>query len=421
MTILFPANEQYWFLSNLLGTPVMYQNKILGRIKDITALLNESLPRVSALLLTAPGRTLKILPWEMLEVKIHASGKVLLNSKSHELPLFTHASASHVMLRSHLLDRQIVDTAGAKVVRVNDLQLVLRRNILLLNKVDVGFTGLLRRACLLRPFNLLTQFFFEHKLTDNLISWNLVQSVGSEDLLRLRLSQNRLSRLHPADLADIIEDLDFPERARLFKALDIETAADILEETDTKVQLSLLSTVPDSRASDILDQMSPDEAADILQGMDQERAENILRDMEEDQAKDVRTLLTHDQKSAGGLMTTEYLTMGSMATVNQAMDFVREQAGENEVIYYIYVQDRGGGLLGVVSLRDMLLANPNASLASIMTGRPVYVDINADYEEVADMFVKYGLRALPVLDENMHLRGVLRLKALLETVAQRLK
>ena len=421
MATFIPTGEQDWYFSKLLKKPVFYQNQLLGRIKDMLVQVGEGLPRVNAIVLSAPGRAVKALAWEMVGEMPAANAPFILQSETRDLPAFTRPAHSQVLLGGQLLDRQIVDTAGAKVVRVNDLQLVLRRNLLLLNKVDVGFSGLLRRAALLRGFNRFTSVLFEYRLQDNLIPWNLVQAVGSEDLLRLRVSQSRLARLHPADLADIIEDLDPPERARLFKALDIEMAADILEETDSKVQLSLLADMPDSAASDILDQMSPDEAADILQGMDQERAENILRDMEEEQAKDVRTLLTHDQESAGGLMTTEYLTMGPLASAAQAMDYVKEQAGENEVVYYIYVEDREGVLLGVVSLRDLLLAPPDSTLASIMASRPVYVDLDADQEEVADMFVKYGLRALPVLDENMRLRGVLRLKALLETVAQRLK
>ncbi len=408
--------EKIWYFSSLLGRPVYHEGRSIGRIKDFVAQVDERLPKVSAILLSGQGQP--YLRWD--DIVHMEEGRLALHSQA-VAPLTGFSPAfGQVKLRSQLLDRQIVDTAGAKVVRVNDLQLVRRGGQLLLSKVDVGFSGLLRRAGLLGFFNGLFKVLFESRLGDNLIPWNLVQDLGSEDLLRLRLPHSRLARLHPADLADIIEDLDGPERARLFKALDIETAADILEEAEPRVQLSLIEAVADETASDILDQMSPDEAADILQGMDAQRAENILRDMEVEQAKDVRTLLTHDQESAGGLMTTDYFTMDPLTTVQEALEMIKSQAAEKDVVYYVYVQNQRKLLLGVASLRDLILALPSATLASVMTEHPVHVFLDTDQDEVAEMFVKYGLRALPVLDEEHRLRGVLRLKALLETVAQKL-
>ena len=409
--------EKNWFFSQLLGEAVYCQNEKLGRIKDMVVQVDERLPRVVAVLLY--GRDQPFVAWTDV-VRITENGHLRLFIDQPSPATEFSPAFGQVKLRSQLLDRQIVDTAGAKVVRVNDLQMLRRGNQLLLNKVDVGFSGLLRRAGLLKFFNSLFKLLFESRLSDNLIPWNLVQDIGSEDSLRLRLPHSRLSRLHPADLADIIEDLDPPERARLFKALDIETAAELLEEAEPKVQLSLMEAVEDETASDILEQMSPDEAADILQGMDQERAENLLRDMEVEQAKDVRTLLPHDKESAGGLMTTDYFTMAPLTTMEEALGLIKTKAAEKDVVYYVYVQNQRNVLLGVASLRDIILASPQATLASIMAEHPVYVSLDEEPDEIADMFIKYGLRALPVLDEEHRLRGVIRLKALLETVAQKL-
>jgi CBS domain-containing protein len=400
----------------MLGCGLYAGQRLLGRIRDMVVQVDERLPQVSAVMLEKK----RYLPWSN-SIRLRDGGKFALEGKEEDIRDDFSPEFGQVMLRAQLLDRQIVDTAGAKVVRVNDLQLISRGSLLLLNKVDVGFSGLLRRAKLLPCFNLFTKILLESRLQDNLIPWNFVQAMASEDLLRLKLSQSRLTKLHPADLADIIEDLDQPERERLFKALDIETAADILEETEPKLQLSLIETVPDATASDILDQMSPDEAADILQSMDQARAEIILQDMELEQAKDVRTLLRHDQESAGGLMTTDYFTMEPLVEAAQAIAVIKRDAADKDVFYYVYVTDQRNLLLGVVSLRDLILAPPEATLASIMTSRPVYAQLDASVDEVADMFVKYGLRALPVLDADRRLRGVLRLKAMLEAVAQFLK
>lgn len=409
--------EKSCFFSALLDKPVYSNQRMIGRIKDMVVQFSERLPEVNAVLLG--GREQAYIDWQDI-ISIKEGRHFALECEPDSRKLDFTLPFGQVKLRTQLLDRQIVDTAGAKVVRVNDLRMVWRQNRLLLSSVDVGFSGLLRRAGLLTGFNRFLSLLFESRLNDNLIPWNLVQDIGSEDALRLRLPHSRLSRLHPADLADIIESLDPPERARLFKALDIETAADILEEAEPDVQRSLINTVADETASDILEQMSPDEAADILQGMDQERAENILRDMEVEQAKDVRTLLPHDQETAGGLMTTDYFTMDPLTTVGEALELIKKKAADKDVVYYVYVQDQRKALLGVASLRDIILAEPAVTLASIMAEHPVYVYLDAEQDEVADMFVKYGLRALPVLDEEHRLRGVLRLKALLETVAQQL-
>lgn len=325
-----------------------------------------------------------------------------------------------MLLGEHIFDRQIVDTGGAKVVRVNDLLLRRRGKGLILSKVDVGLRGLLRRVGLQGVTEAMLRFIFSYNLGDNLINWNLVQPVGSNDILQLKISQNRLSRLHPADLADIIEDLDGPARERVFKALAVDLVAEVLEETDPKVQVALIRNMPDEQASDILEQMSPDEAADILQNMDAKRARTILQDMEHEQAAHVACLLDHDEETAGGLMTTEFLSLPPDQTVERALDLLRQKSEDLDVIYYVYVEDADGHLLGVVSLRELFNSNPKATLGSIMFTRLVAVQLEDEQDDVAELFAKYGLRAIPVLDKQGRLHGVLRFKALLEAVAPHL-
>lgn len=208
-----------------------------------------------------------------------------------------------ILIRKALLDKQIVDIAGAKVVRVNDLQFRQRNGALVLSKVDVGLRGLLRRVGLQRVTVAVLKWLFGYTLANILINWRLVQPVGSSDILRLKFSQSRLANLHPADLADIIEDLDRPERSRLFRALDIDTAADVLEEANPKVQVSLIQNLPADKASDLLEQMSPSKATDLLQELEEPHAQILLKEMEPEVAEDVRCLLTHDEETAGGITT----------------------------------------------------------------------------------------------------------------------
>jgi len=195
--------------------------------------------------------------------------------------------------------------------------------------------------------------------------------VGSPDILRLKFSQTRLARLHPADLADIIEDLDRPERDRVFRALDIEVAAEVLEEADPKLQVQLIQHMPAETASDVLEQMSPSEATDLLQELEEPHAQTLLQEMEPEAAQDVRCLLTHDEETAGGMMTTSFFSQPPQATVSQALDALRREASDLDVIYYIYVEDQQGQLVGAVNLRELLTSNPQAPLESIMVKRVV--------------------------------------------------
>jgi magnesium transporter len=407
-----------WFLCDLLDQPVVErEGGSLGRLVDLTADVQEHDPPVTGLVILGPRRSRLYLPWNWVEelrpglvgVRPGARGSLSLLER-----------ASGTLLRKALLDKQIVDTAGAKVVRVNDLQLRQRNGVLVLARVDVGLRGLLRRVGLHRIILPALQWLFGYTLPDTLITWRLVQPVGSTDILRLKFSQARLSRLHPADLADILEDLDRPERDRVFRALDIEMAAEVLEESDPRVQVQLIQRLPAEKASDVLEQMSPSAATDLLQELEEPHAESLLKEMEPDAAEDVRCLLTHDEETAGGMMTTSFFSQPPQATVGEALEAMRKEAGDLDVIYYIYVEDQDGHLLGAVNLRELLTSDPNATLESIMERRIVSVPLHAEEADVADLFAKYGLRAIPVVDEGGRIHGVIRFKAILDVVAPHL-
>jgi magnesium transporter len=408
-----------WFLCDILGHPVIErEGGTIGRVVDLTADVGEHDAPVTGLVVTGPQRGRLYLPWTWVSELEAGAVRVRAGARQSLSPFELHPG--EILLRKALLDKQIVDTAGAKVVRVNDLQLRRRNGTLVLARVDVGLRGLLRRVGLNRLILPALRWLFGYTLSDTLINWRLVQPVGSSDILRLKFSQARLARLHPADLADILEDLDRPERARVFRALDIDTAAEVLEESDPKVQVQLIQHLPAEKASDVLEQMSPSEATDLLQALEEPHAQTLLDEMEPEAAEDVRSLLTHDEETAGGIMTTRFFSQPPQVTVAQALDALREEAADLDVIYYIYVEDQDGHLLGVVNLRGLLTNDPNASLESIMERRIVSVPPDADEAEVAELFAKYGLRALPVVDTNGLILGVIRFKAILEVVAPHL-
>jgi Mg/Co/Ni transporter MgtE len=238
--------------------------------------------------------------------------------------------------------------------------------------------------------------------------------------LRLKISQHRLTQLHPADLADIIEELDVHKRSEVFQSLDVETAAETLEETDPKIQVRLIENLNPAQASDIIEEMSPSEAADLLGDLPKDKAEGILKEMEKEIAEDVKELLVHPEEKAGGLMTTSFPSLSPQATVREALDLLRREAESLDLIYYLYVTDSEDHLFGVVSIRDLMVANPQTLLSEVMDTRVVTVGLEGEKEEIADRFAKYGLKAIPVVDEASHIKGVILFKNLLELVAPEL-
>jgi magnesium transporter len=378
----------------------------------------ESYPPVTGVFFLPRGeKKLRRLPWEKI---IKIGDPIVAQTLAPEDPGGAFLAEGELLLKDSLLDKQIVDTHGAKLVRVNDLHLLQVNHTLRLVHVDVGFRGLMRRMGLEKAMDKAFQFFLDYRPPDHLIPWRFVQPLSSPDLLRLKISQHRLTQLHPADLADIIEELDVHKRSEVFQSLDVETAAETLEETDPKIQVRLIENLNPAQASDIIEEMSPSEAADLLGDLPKDKAEGILKEMEKEIAEDVKELLIHPEEKAGGLMTTSFPSLSPQATIREALDLLRREAESLDLIYYLYVTDSEGHLFGVVSIRDLLVANPQTLLSELMDTRVVTVGLEEEKEEIADRFAKYGLKAIPVVDEASHIKGVIPFKNLLELVAPEL-
>ena len=407
--------RQFYFFSDFLNRKVYSPSgKRAGKVADLVAERIDPYPMILGIVIQAKGRKKFFLPWErMLQVE----PRIIL-SEEDLLDLATFLAAKDVvLLRDEVMDKQIVDTYGAKVVRVNDLHFLRVESRLRLVHVDVGFRGLMRRVGWERLTDRVLEWLFSYKLPNQFISWKYVQLLSGSDLLHLSVSQKKLSHLHPADLADIIEDLSGRERSAIFHALDPETAAETLEEIDPKIQKALIETTSLEKASDIVEEMSPSDAADLLGDLTEERAEEILEGMEQERAEDVRELLVHPDESAGGLMTTAYLSLTPDITVEAAISRLKSEAPNLDIIDYIYVVDEEEALQGVISIRDLLTAHSQKPLSEIQTPRVVSVKLEEDQNEVVDAFVKYGFRALPVLDDENRLRGVISFRSVLDVLA----
>jgi Mg/Co/Ni transporter MgtE len=239
-------------------------------------------------------------------------------------------------------------------------------------------------------------------------------------MLRLNIAQKRLIQIHPADLADILEDLDIKQRSAVFQSLDVETAAEALEETDPRIQVSLINDLNSAKASDIIEEMSLSEAADLLADLPKAKAEGILKEMEKDIAEDVKELLSHPEREAGGMMTTSYLSFRPQTTARETMESFRKCASDIDMVYYVYVTDEEERLLGVITLRDLVLADPDKKLEEIMDERVISVKLDDKSDTIADHFAKYAVTAIPVVDDNDRMNGTIIFKNLLDVVAPHL-
>lgn len=309
-----------------------------------------------------------------------------------------------LFLVKDVLDKQIIDTNGVRVVRVNDLELKRVGNQYVVANVDIGGLGLLRRLGLARQAQKLgTKVNREPK--PNIISWEDVELLPHNQTVRLKVPGEKIADLHPADLAEIISDLTKAQSGEFLDSLNVETLADTLEEVEPDFQASLIENMPDERVADVLEEMAPDEAADLLAELPKERKEDILELMADDEADDVRKLLSYPEDSAGGIMTTEFITIPPDLTAAEAMTRLRETAQDAEQIFYIYVTDEQNKLIGVFSLSDLVLANPDTPVNSIMHKRVVSVPAEATQDEVAQLISKYNLLAVPVVDDDGVLLG----------------
>lgn len=392
------------FSSEIIKKPVLDpKGEELGRVKDLAIVRGDQLPMISALIVERKKKFYKIL-WKDLNI----FNKKIIASRAYKdsLAPYDFAEDDLLMVRD-ILDKQIVDANGAKVVRVNDIKLEGYNDNAVLIAVDVGFRGILRRLGIERGSEEFL-WLLKAQLPHNLISWNYIQPLGSKlDAITLTVPRQMLSDLHPADIADIISQVSREDGAHLFKDLDIETAAEALSELKPEMQADIINAMDTEKAADIIEEMPPDEAADILSDLPTEKAKELLENIEKDDAEDIQELLGHEEDTAGGLMTNEYISYAPEMTVQEAYDRLKADAREVETVYYIYVLDKDEKLMGVTSLRSLLLAESDCLLADIMETNIKSVLPGEDDMDAAEIISKYNLLALPVVDENGYMHGII--------------
>jgi magnesium transporter len=312
-----------------------------------------------------------------------------------------------ILIRKHILDKQILDVNGAKIVRVNDLKLGEGDGAICIMGIDVGLNGILRRVdggkAVQNTFALLNKPIKEH-----IIDWGFLQTIDP-DLrhLTLNVARKQLGELHPSDLAQILTDMPPEQVTEILSSVDDELAGEALHEVSAEVREKILKEMDKEAISDILEEMPPDEAADLLGDMSEETSQELLSLMETEDAEEVKDLLSYEDDTAGGLMTTELLDFSPDTTVDEALASIRLLVPDVEFIYYIYVVDDDDHLLGVVSLRRILTSPLDMKLSDLMTQNMKYVHLDAEMNEIAQLISKYDFIAVPVLDQEKRIRGVI--------------
>lgn len=403
--------------SRFLGRRVLDASGFsLGRLADLAVEVHPTRPRVVGLLLDVDRPRVALIPWSAVREWDPAITLRADRASLHPRPL----QPDEIPLREALLDKQVVDTHGLRVVKVNDLFLSASNGELLLTGVDVGVTGLLRRlgaeAAVRWALGRLGR-----QLSDHALPWTIVAALGGPVTpLKLRISRERLEAIHPADLAELLEEMDREERVEVMSALSHEDAAEVLEAAEPEVQANILRSLPAERASDILEEMERDEAADALGELPRETATDLIVRMEPEAGAEVSRLLAYPPDSAGGRMTLNFIAIPDSCTAEQTIARLRELAPDAGTIYYLYVTDDARRLVGVLSLRGLLIADPKTPVTAIASPEVIAVRVDESDEAAAALLMKYDLLAVPVLDAEDRLLGIVLVDDVMDVLAERL-
>lgn len=395
------------YLSQMMGKPVVdTQGEKIGTISDLAISTGEVFPRITSLAFQGPGKVPFMISWRKYVDTFDEDG-ITLNAEAHDIR-FSYLQPDEVLLARDLLNRQIVDTQGLKVVRVNDLKLSVSGSQLRLLGAEVGVRGILRGlASWLERAVVAVAKVFGKKIDEQIIAWNYMDLLD-RDLSEVQLSvtHKRLDELHPADVADILEQLDPQQRANVFQHLDDAQATEAISEMDDEYQADFIEDLDDARAAGLLGDMDPDDAADIVRDLSYEKAETLLRLMGVEDATEIRRLLGYKDGTAGGMMTTQFVAVKADNTVGETIEVLRELDDDHPTVHYVYVLNDYDEFVGVLSLRTLVLTDDARPVRDVMFDDVISATPDETEEDVAADIFKYELPAMPVVDEHNMLLGI---------------
>lgn len=398
-----------FYLSRIIGQKAFdHQGKYLGKVKDLlidsgSATNTTGHPVVNGIKLRYNGK-FYYYSFQSFAVR-KVNGKIKVNCEQL-IPLDQESIANNLHLVNAILDKQIIDLNGRKLVRVNDIRLVSLATATFAVAVDIGIEGLLRRIGIAKPIKLVLSLIGQ-SIPSKFILWDDVEAIDfSTSNIKLSKTYKKLQTLHPSDLADIIEDLGRKESTEIFSTLDEERAADVLEELEIDTQIHIVESLPIEKVADVLDKMPADEVADILDNLGDEKVELLLNEMQKDTSQEVRELLDYPNHTVGSIMSTEFLSFNENSTIDEVLKELRIKKPEAETLYNLFVTNEKEVLVATFSLRDLVISEPQTKVNQIMKQSPVFLYDDEEIDDIAELVSKYNLLAIPVVDHDNVLQGM---------------
>jgi len=408
------------YYSELIGKPVIdVEGKKISVVKDFCFFDKARYANISCVvcIVNVDGeKKEKIIPWKFVEAvgdkpTDYFPLGIYLNKRLDEIKNIK-ADEDKQSFLNNIIDKQLIDINGARIIRVNDILLGIVGKKFSLIGVDVSAKGLLRRLGMLKFFH-----YFNRKIQEHIILWKDVAPVSKDVAnIRLKVKQERLNELHPAELADMIRDLNIEEKLMVFNSLDKKKAAETLLGAQPDIQKTFFKSISLKKIASLLETLPSNEAASILEMMPAVHNKNILRIMKPGIAAKVRKVLSYEQETAGSLMSTRFFTINQDFSVKRAINFVKHEMPNPRHIFYIYVKGNTGELKGVVSLRDLILANPNKKISDILRKDIIHINVNTYADDIFNLMSKYGLLAIPVVDKQKNIVGVIRVNDVLKVM-----
>ena len=404
------------YLSEFIHLPVVRisDNRRIGKLVDLAATTSQVYPRVTGLMVRTYRHKPPIyIPWSNVK-RIVFKEHIAIDDSAMDLEQQRKAAENEILICKTFLDKQIISTEGYKIVRVNDLQLLIEDKAkestnLWVVHIDIGPKGILRRLGFLRPVNAAFRWVTDRDIKDEFVSWKYVQPTATTSVytsVQLKTDASKLSEIHPADLADILEDLGTDERIALIESLDHFTAAQTLQEMQFKNRLQIVESMEPFKLAPIINEMQMDEAVDLLDACDAQKRQTIFALLSVEKVAELKELSKLSAYSVGSIMNTDFITANVNETVSTVLKRICVECEKSEMYRYAYILDADGRLIGVVNLRNLLMSDGEMLIADIMTEQPVSVQIDTRIRRVTKLFFKYNFEAIPVVDDDDTLQGL---------------
>jgi magnesium transporter len=417
-------NFNFIFISEILHLPIFNAStgKKIGRIVDLAARTSHVYPKITALIASIQDKQEPLyIPWHLVRLTVfkkHVTVEYPFEGNSKE------SIENEILLKKTFLDKQIISTSGYKLVRVNDLQLLIDNSSkdnpnLWLVHIDIGLKGLIRRLGWVNFLNPVFHWLFARDINDKFLTWKNVQPTTATNVhgsVILKADSSKLSAIHPADLADILEDLGTDERISLLESISPTTAAATLQEMPMNLRVQMAESLENEKLASIISEMQMDETVDLLDELDKERRDAVFAFLTVERVSEIQDLTKLSAVGVGSIMNTNFITAKETQSVREVMKLVKAETRQAELLYYVYIIDDEERLKGVVTLRQLLSSKGTVSVASIMRENIVFARLDSSIKRMAQQFFKYKFEAIPVVDENDKLQGIITMGDMMEAM-----